>query len=48
MTAGAAARVWINVLKPVASATVRDFLSISLVALLIVFLLPAALSAAAR
>ena len=48
MTAGAAAKVWSTVLRPVATATFRDLLSISLAALLIVFLLPAALSAAAR
>jgi hypothetical protein len=48
MTTGAAAKAWGAVLKPVASATLRGLLSISLAALLIVFLLPAALGAAAR
>ncbi len=47
MTPWAAGRVWGTVLKPVARATIQGVLGISLAAVLIIFLLPVALSAAA-
>jgi hypothetical protein len=48
VTAAASVRTWVAAAKPVASTTIRDLAGISIAAILILFLLPAALIAAAH
>ena len=48
MTAAAAVRTRVAALRPAASTTIRGLAGISIVATLILWLLPAALTAAAR
>jgi hypothetical protein len=48
LTAAATVRTWVAAVKPVASTTIRGLAGISIAAILILLLLPAALIAAAR